>query len=160
MSGLAMRQYRVVVSKDPGTGSVVADVPALRIADYGVDVPEALANIKAMAAFHLECLQEEGKPVPPSEDGEEGFYVHVKLPAHHDVHAFDHFELVPVAREGGHVVSEGGGREATAGRPVCVPVARPLLRLIAAPTPPQKSRPGAGSNGGPAAAHLLDGWAP
>jgi predicted RNase H-like HicB family nuclease len=82
VSGPTLLQYRVIVTKDSETGSVVADVPALRIADYGLDVPEALANIKAMVAFHLECLQEEGKPVPPSEDGEEGFYVHVKLPAH------------------------------------------------------------------------------
>jgi predicted RNase H-like HicB family nuclease len=74
-------EYRVVVTKDPQTGRVVTEVPALGIADYGPDVPEALANIKAMVTFHLECLQEEGKPVPASEDGGEGFYVHVKLPA-------------------------------------------------------------------------------
>lgn len=76
VSGAATRQYRVVVSKDPGTGSVVAEVPALGIADHGPDAPEALANIKAMVTFHLACLQEEGKPVPASEDGGEGFYVH------------------------------------------------------------------------------------
>ena len=82
MSPSSMLQYRVVVTKDKETGCVVAEVPALGIADQGADVQEALANIKAMVAFHVECLQEEGEPVPPGEEGEEGFYVHVKLPAH------------------------------------------------------------------------------
>ena len=82
MSASSMRQYRVVVTKDPETSSVVAEVPALGIADQGADVQEALTNIKAMIAFHVECLQEEGEPIPPGEEGEEGFYVHVKLPAH------------------------------------------------------------------------------
>jgi predicted RNase H-like HicB family nuclease len=82
MSPSSMLQYRVVVTKDPETGSVVAEVPALGIADQGADVQEALTNIKAMVAFHVECLHEEGAPIPPGEEGEEGFYVHVKLPAH------------------------------------------------------------------------------
>jgi predicted RNase H-like HicB family nuclease len=64
MSGPAILQYRVQVTKDPETGSMVAEVPALGIADQGADVPEALANIKAMVAFHVECLQEEGEPIP------------------------------------------------------------------------------------------------
>ena len=67
MNGPGTLQYRVEVSKDPETGSVVAEVPALGIADYGADTPEALTNIKAMVAFHLECLQEEGKPIPAEE---------------------------------------------------------------------------------------------
>ncbi|OGB92686.1 MAG: hypothetical protein A3G35_13755 [candidate division NC10 bacterium RIFCSPLOWO2_12_FULL_66_18] len=82
MSGRDILQYRVLVTKDPETGSVVAEVPALGIADHGADVPEALANIKAMVTFHVECLQEEGESIPPGEEREEGFYVHVKLPAH------------------------------------------------------------------------------
>ena len=82
MSASSMLQYRVVVTKDPETGSVMAEVPALGIADQGADVQEALTNIRAMVAFHVECLQEEGEPIPPGEEGEEGFYVHVKLPAH------------------------------------------------------------------------------
>lgn len=82
MSAPAILQYRVLMMKDPETGSVVAEVPALGIADQGVDVPEALANIKAMVAFHVECLQEEGEAIPPGEEGEEGFYLHVKLPGH------------------------------------------------------------------------------
>jgi predicted RNase H-like HicB family nuclease len=82
MNGPGTLQYRVEVSTDPETGSVVAEVPALGIADYGAGIPEALTNIKAMVAFHLECLQEEGKPIPAEDSGAEGFYVHVKLPAH------------------------------------------------------------------------------
>ncbi len=82
MSMRDILQYRILVAKDPETGSVVAEVPSLGIADQGADVPEALANIRAMVAFHVECLQEEGEPIPRGEEGEEGLYVHVKLPAH------------------------------------------------------------------------------
>ena len=64
MNARDILQYRVLVTKDPETGSVVTEVPALGIADQGADVPEALANIKAMIAFHVECLREEGKPIP------------------------------------------------------------------------------------------------
>ncbi len=70
MSTPGMRQYRVLVTKDPDTGSVVAEVPALAIADSGSDVQEALANIRAMVAFHVECLQEEGRPIPTEVDVE------------------------------------------------------------------------------------------
>ena len=70
MSASSMLQYRVVVTKDPETGSVMAEVPALGIADQGADVQEALTNIRAMVAFHVECLQEEGEPIPPAEEWE------------------------------------------------------------------------------------------
>jgi predicted RNase H-like HicB family nuclease len=43
---------------------VVAKIPALQIADFGVDVPEALDRLQSMATFHLDCLIQEGKPVP------------------------------------------------------------------------------------------------
>lgn len=81
MSPSPMLQYRVEVSKDPETGSVVAEIPALGIADQGADLPEALVNIQAMVAFHVECLQEEGESIPRGEEAEEGIYVHVRLPA-------------------------------------------------------------------------------
>jgi predicted RNase H-like HicB family nuclease len=76
-----MLHYRVHVTEDADTGAVVTEVRALGIADQGADVPEALANIKAMVAFHVGCLQEEGEPIPRSEEGEEGIYVHVRMPA-------------------------------------------------------------------------------
>jgi len=68
MSMRDILQYRILVVKDPETGSVVAEVPSLGIADQGADVPEALANIRAMVAFHVECLQEEGEPIPIDKD--------------------------------------------------------------------------------------------
>jgi predicted RNase H-like HicB family nuclease len=74
-----MLHYRVVITRDSETGSVVAEVPALGIADQGADVPEALANIKAMVAFHVECLQEEGEPALPGEEGGPGLMGSEKL---------------------------------------------------------------------------------
>ncbi len=62
-----LREYGVVLARDAATNQVVAEIPTLGIADFGVDVPEALANIKAMVAFHLECLDEEGEPIPPAD---------------------------------------------------------------------------------------------
>jgi predicted RNase H-like HicB family nuclease len=70
MSGPATLGYRVLVTKDQETGSVVAEIPVLQIADFGTDVPEALDRLQAMLTFHLECLQEEGKPIPTGEDPE------------------------------------------------------------------------------------------
>lgn len=70
MSVPAALQYRVVVSKDPETGSVVAEIPTLQIADFGADVPEALDRLQAMLAFHLDCLREEGKPIPTDKGAE------------------------------------------------------------------------------------------
>ena len=75
-------QYRVLVTKDEETGSVVAEIPTLHIADYGADVPEALDRLRAMLTFHLDCLHEEGKPFPVEQGKEEGFYLRVNLPAH------------------------------------------------------------------------------
>ena len=57
-------QYHVSVSRDSETGQVVAEIPALQIADYGKDLPEALSRLEEMLRFHLECLQAEGKPIP------------------------------------------------------------------------------------------------
>ena len=60
------------------TASVVAEIPALRIADFGADVPEALERLQAMAAFHLDCLVQEGKPIPTEKREDAGFYLRVK----------------------------------------------------------------------------------
>ncbi|MBI3077828.1 MAG: type II toxin-antitoxin system HicB family antitoxin [Deltaproteobacteria bacterium] len=75
-------QYRVCITRDAETGQIVAEIPVLGIADYGNDLPEALTRLEEMVRFHLECLQEEGKAIPEEQVAEEGFYVHVKLPAH------------------------------------------------------------------------------
>ena len=82
MSVPSALQYRVVVRKNEETGSVVAEIPALHLADYGADVPEVLDRLQAMLAFHLDCLREEGKPFPIERGDEEGFYLRVNLPAH------------------------------------------------------------------------------
>ena len=82
MSAAGTLAYRVLVTKDPETGSVVAEIPRLQIADFGADLPEALDRLRTMLSFHLECLREEGKPVPTDEAEEEGFFLRVKLPAH------------------------------------------------------------------------------
>jgi len=82
MGGPATVHYQVVFTRDPATASVVAEIPALQIADFGVDVPEALDRLQAMATFHLDCLVQEGKPIPTEEREEAGFYLRVKLPPH------------------------------------------------------------------------------
>ncbi len=72
--------YQVAFTRDPETATVVAEIPALQIADFGIDVPEALDRLQAMATFHLDCLAQEGKPIPTEEREEAGFYLRVKLP--------------------------------------------------------------------------------
>jgi predicted RNase H-like HicB family nuclease len=52
--------YQVVFTRDPETTSVVAEIPALLLADFGADIPEVLDRLQAMVTFHLECLVEEG----------------------------------------------------------------------------------------------------
>jgi predicted RNase H-like HicB family nuclease len=74
--------YRVLFSRDPETKSVVAEIPALGIADHGADMPETLDRIRDMLAFHLESLHEEGKPIPQEACEEEGLYLRVRVPAH------------------------------------------------------------------------------
>lgn len=82
MGGPATLHYQVVFTRDPDTASVVAEIPALQIADFGGDVPEALERLQAMATFHLDCLVQEGKPIPTEEREEAGFYLRVTLPPH------------------------------------------------------------------------------
>lgn len=74
--------YRVLFSRDPDTRSVVAEIPALGIADHGADMPETLDRLRDMLSFHLDCLREEGKPIPRDACEEEGLYLRVSVPAH------------------------------------------------------------------------------
>ena len=80
MSSSDFLQVKVILIKDPETGQVVAEVPSLGIADYGVDSQEALDNLQEMLVFHLECLQAEGKQIPSEESEGEGLYLRVRLP--------------------------------------------------------------------------------
>ena len=73
--------YLVRLSRDRATKQVVAEVPALKIADYGPDSQKALQRLTRMVAFHLECLVAEGKPVPNEPRSGEGVYIRVKRPA-------------------------------------------------------------------------------
>lgn len=82
MSHAATLNYHVVFAGDPETASVVAEIPALQIADFGADVPEVLERLQDMAIFHRDCLVREGKPIPTEEREEAGLYLRVKLPPH------------------------------------------------------------------------------
>ena len=75
----AMLHYQVVFTRDPETASIVAEIPALLLADFGGDIPEALDRLQAMVTFHLDCLVEEGKPIPTEDTEEAGLYLRVKL---------------------------------------------------------------------------------
>ena len=61
-------EYRIVITPDVRTGSgekgFTAFVPALGIADSGDSVEEAFQNVRALIAFHLECLRKEKQPLP------------------------------------------------------------------------------------------------
>ncbi len=57
-------EYKVTLTRDKGTGQVVAELPTLEISDYSLDSREALGRLKRMVEFHLECLVAEGKPIP------------------------------------------------------------------------------------------------
>ncbi len=80
MNTQELYQYRVIFYPDPETGQTVVQVPALDIADYGVDSQEALHRLREMLVFHLESLISEGKSIPRDEGQEEGFYLQVRLP--------------------------------------------------------------------------------
>ena len=57
-------EFYVTLARDPGTKQTVASVPALGIADYGIDSEEALLRLREMLAFYLECLLAEDKAIP------------------------------------------------------------------------------------------------
>lgn len=67
--------YRVLVKPDKRLGSnkacFVVYCPTLGVVDDGNTVEEALDNIQKTIAFHLRCLQEEGKEVPVDKPSEE-----------------------------------------------------------------------------------------
>ena len=74
-------EFSVTLLRDEETGEVVAEVPALSIADYGPDSEKAVRRLGQMVSFHLECLRTEGKPIPQDTAGGEGLYLRVKRPA-------------------------------------------------------------------------------
>ena len=74
------REFNVKLAKDKETGQVLAKVPALDIADYGLDSQLALGRLKRMVEFHLECLLAEGKPIPEESTGGQGLFLRVRHP--------------------------------------------------------------------------------
>ncbi len=72
--------YKVCLSWDKETGLVIADLPALGIADDGPDAPAALDSVREMAAFHIEGLIEKGQRVPEEPDQGVGAYIRVQVP--------------------------------------------------------------------------------
>ena len=77
MKAQDLHQCHVLLQHDPETDQTIAHVPALDIADFGIDSYEALGRLREMLMFHLECLVSEGKPVPGNE--EEGLFLRVRL---------------------------------------------------------------------------------
>jgi predicted RNase H-like HicB family nuclease len=73
MGELEFLEYRVLVSRDPDTGQLLAEVPSLGLVDYGTDLPDALKHLEEMLRFHLDCLQEEGKSIPTEQRRTRGF---------------------------------------------------------------------------------------
>ncbi len=76
-------QYKVCLTWDEETGLMVADIPALGIADDGPDTPTALDSVREMALFHMECLLDEREQLPESDEGE-GVYIRVQVPVRAD----------------------------------------------------------------------------
>lgn len=44
-------EYRVLVTKDPGTGSAVVEIPTLQIANLGPDVPDTPERLRARQSY-------------------------------------------------------------------------------------------------------------
>ena len=73
--------YKVRLQWDAETQQMVAEIPALGIGDYGANSASALESLREMAAFHLECLSEEGKAAPAETDDGEGVFIRVRRPS-------------------------------------------------------------------------------
>lgn len=76
--------YRIIVEPDEQTGTgkpgYTAFCPTLGVADDGDTIEEALTRIKSLIKFHLECLAEEGKPIP-APDKDESLITMLKIEA-------------------------------------------------------------------------------
>lgn len=76
--------YRIIVEPDKETGTgkpgYTASCPTLGVADDGDTIDEALQRIKSLIKFHLECLVEEGEPLP-APDNEDSLITTIKVDA-------------------------------------------------------------------------------
>lgn len=63
--------YRIIIHPDVRTGTnepgFTAFCPTLGVADDGDTIDEALANVKGAIEAYVECLVEDGLPVPKDE---------------------------------------------------------------------------------------------
>jgi predicted RNase H-like HicB family nuclease len=63
-----MARYTIVLTPEPEAGGYSVSVPALPgVFTQGDTREEALRNAAEIIAFHLECLREEGEPIPREE---------------------------------------------------------------------------------------------
>jgi antitoxin HicB len=67
-----MRRYTVLMTPEPDEGGYSVSVPSLPgCFTQGDTFEEALANARALIAFHLECLRQEGEPIPEEQTAPE-----------------------------------------------------------------------------------------
>jgi predicted RNase H-like HicB family nuclease len=60
-----MRRYTVLLTPDLDEGGYAVRVPALPgLHTQGSTYEDAMANAREAIAFHLECLEAEGEPIP------------------------------------------------------------------------------------------------
>lgn len=66
--------YRIIIEPDTRTGTnepgYSAYCATLGLGDGGDTIEEAIANIKKLIEFHLECLIKEKRPIPVDSDDE------------------------------------------------------------------------------------------
>ena len=55
-------------------------IQRLGIGDYGANAASALESLRKMKAFHLECLEEEGRTAPQETDESKGVFIRVRIP--------------------------------------------------------------------------------
>ncbi len=64
-----MSDYQFTVVIEPDEGGFYAYVPALPgCHSFGATVDEARANIAEAIQLHIECMQEDGKPIPVEQE--------------------------------------------------------------------------------------------
>lgn len=74
--------YRIIVEPDTYTGSekpcFTAYCHTLGVADGGDTIDQALARIKSLIKFHLDCLVKDGEPIP-APDKEDSLVTTLKI---------------------------------------------------------------------------------
>ena len=72
--------YHVEFETDPATGNVIVSLPSLNYtSDFGSTVEDALKNLKKLAEGFIEVLEDQGKPIPPSDPITDGLYLSLRL---------------------------------------------------------------------------------